>query len=124
MYIIRTTIDIHTFLVLLNYGTHYHLKSSHLPYLICLKTAFLIFMFSTDQVIPLLVRIQDISSVVCSLHGHSLVFFYLHFFFTFSNFILSIFLNIGARSPLGRKFCSFPQSRPVYFDNNFLFVIM
>ena len=123
MYIIRTTIDIHTLLGLLNYGTHYRLKSSCLPHLICLKTAFLILMFPRDQVIPLRVRIQVISSIVCNLHVHSLVFFYLHFFFTFSNFFLSTFLNIGARSQLGRKFCSFPLSRPIYFDD-FLFVIM
>ena len=73
---------------------------------------------------PLWVRMLDISYVVCNLHVHSLVFFYLHFFFTFSNFIFSTFLNMGVRSQLGRKFCSFPLSRSIYFDNNFLFVIM
>ena len=123
MYTIRTTIDILTLLGLLNYGTHYHLKSSRLPHLICLKTAFLIFMFLRDQVIPLQVRMLDIASVLCNLHVHSLVFFHLHFFFTFYNFILSTFLNIEARSlarsQLGRKFCSFPLSRPIYFDNTF-----
>ena len=63
-------------------------------------------------------------SVVCNLHVQILIFFYLHLFFTFSNFIFSTFLNIGARSQLGRKFCSFPLLHPIYFDNNFLFVIM
>ena len=46
------------------------------------------------------------------------VIFYLHFFHIFQ-FYFKIFLtslNIGARSQLGRKFCSFPQSRPTYFD--------
>ena len=38
-----------------------------------------------------------------------------HLFFIFSNFILLTFLDIGVRSQLGR---------PIYFDNNFLFVIM
>ena len=36
----------------------------------------------------------------------------------------SITQLIGVRSQFGRKFCSFPLSRPIYFDNNFLFVIM
>ena len=40
-------------------GTHYHLKSSRLPHLICLQTAFLTFLFPKDQVIPLRVRLQD-----------------------------------------------------------------
>ena len=85
MYIVRTTIDIHTILGLPNYGTHYHQKSSHLPHLICLKATFSIFMFPRDQVIPLPVRIhvQDISSVFCSLHVHSLVFFYLNTSFSY-----------------------------------------
>ena len=41
--------------------------------------------------------------------------------------ILSTFLNIGVKSQLGRKFCSFPLSCPIYFDNYALllsFVIM
>ena len=64
MYMIRTTIDILTLLGLPNYGTHCHRKLSRLPHLICLKTAFSIFMFLRDQVIPLRVRIQVISSGV------------------------------------------------------------
>ena len=40
MYIIWTTIDIHTLLELLNYGTHCHLKLSPLLYLICFKQPF------------------------------------------------------------------------------------
>ena len=59
----------------------------------------------------------------CNLNAHSLVFFYLHLFFTFSDFILSTFLNIWVRSQLGHKLCFFPLSRPIYFDK-FLFVIM
>ena len=60
------------------------------------KTAFSIFMFLRDQVIPLRVRIQVIFLVFCSLNAHNLVFFYLHLFFTFSNFYsLNIFKYRG-----------------------------
>ena len=50
-----------TLLGLPNYGTHYHRKLSRLLHLISLKTAFSIFMFLRDQVIPPRVKIQVIS---------------------------------------------------------------
>ena len=61
------------------------IRSQVKTHLICLKTTFSIFMFPRDQVIPLPARIhvQDISSVVCSLHVHSLVFFYLNTSFSY-----------------------------------------
>ena len=83
--------------------------------LICFKTAFLICMFPRDQLITLRVRMQDISFVCKSQQS---VLFCLHFFHIFQFYfkILLTCLNIGVRSQFGRKFCSFPLSRPIYFD--------
>ena len=80
---IRTTIENHSSLGLLNYGIHCHLKLSPLLHLIRAKTALLICMFPRDQRVTLQARKPDVR--FCYLYSQRSFTFHL---FTFSNLTL------------------------------------
>ena len=56
------------------------------------------------------------TSFVCNLHSHCSFTFYFFHISSFYNKIILAFLNVEAMYQLGRNFCSFSLSRPIYSD--------
>ena len=59
---------------------------------------------------------MPVNYFVCNLYSQcSFTFHFFHIFQLYNKVILTL-LNVGAKSQLERKFCSFPLSHPSYYD--------